>query len=121
MLSLEEFLPSEKGYEIPLADTLRDGEDVVGEIEQREVRSELKQAVESLTPQERNVIRLYYFEGKTLKEIKGVLEVSESRVSQIHAQAVIRLRRRLQELRAELGYREGDPTVKRKYVRKDTA
>lgn len=121
VLSLEEFLPSEKGYEIPLADTLRDGEDVVGEIEQREVRSELKQAVESLPPQERNVIRLYYFEGKTLKEIKGVLEVSESRVSQIHAQAVIRLRRRLQELRAELGYREGDPTVKRKYVRKDTA
>jgi RNA polymerase sigma factor for flagellar operon FliA len=35
------------------------------------------------------VISLYYFEGLTIKEIKAVLDVSESRVSQIHGQAVI--------------------------------
>ena len=52
-------------------------------------------AVEDLPPQERTVISLYYFEGLTLKEIKGVLNVSESRVSQIHAQAVIHLRGKL--------------------------
>ena len=50
-----------------------------------------------LPPQERTVISLYYFEGLTLKDIKSVLNVSESRVSQIHAQAVIRLRSKLTE------------------------
>ncbi|MBV8082598.1 MAG: sigma-70 family RNA polymerase sigma factor, partial [Candidatus Eremiobacteraeota bacterium] len=75
-------------------------------------------AVESLPPQERTVISLYYFEGLTLKDIKSVLNVSESRVSQIHAQAVIRLRSKLKTLHMDLGYREGDPTVRQKYVRK---
>ena len=119
VLSLEEFLPNEKGYEIPLVDTLRDeGHDVTSEVETREVKAELVQAVENLPPQERTVIKLYYFEGQTLKEIKGALGVSESRVSQIHAQAVIHLRQRLRELRNDLGYREGDPNIKQKYLRK---
>ena len=119
VLSLEEFLPNEKGYEIPLVDTLRDdSNDVTSEVESREVRAELVQAVENLSPQERTVIKLYYFEGQTLKEIKGALGVSESRVSQIHAQAVIHLRQRLRELRNDLGYREGDPNIKQKYLRK---
>src|SRR5215469_14265782 len=119
VLSLEEFLPNEKGYEIPLVDTLKDEDsDVTSEVEQREVRNELVRAVDSLSLQERTVIRLYYFEGQTLKEIKGALGVSESRVSQIHAQAVIHLRQKLRELRADLGYREDDPTIKQKYLRK---
>ena len=75
----------------------------------------------ALAPQERTVIKLYYFEGQTLKEIKAVLRVSESRVSQIHAQAVIHLRAKLRELRLDLGYRDGDPNVKQKYVRKPAA
>jgi RNA polymerase sigma factor for flagellar operon FliA len=121
VLSLEEFLPNEKGYEIPLVDTLKDDEhDVTSEVEQREVRNSLVDAVEGLPPQERTVIALYYFEGQTLKEIKSALGVSESRVSQIHAQAVIHLRQRLRELRDDLGYREGDPNVKQKYLRKPT-
>lgn len=119
VLSLEEFLPNEKGYEIPLVDTLKDDDhDVTSEVEAREVRNELVRAVEDLPPQERTVIRLYYFEGQTLKEIKGALGVSESRVSQIHAQAVIHLRQKLRELRNDLGYREDDPTIKQKYLRK---
>jgi len=119
VLSLEEFLPNERGYEIPLVDTLKDdGSDVTSEVEQREVRAELVGAVDALSPQERTVIRLYYFEGQTLKEIKGALGVSESRVSQIHAQAVIHLRTRLRELRLDLGYRDDDPTIKQKYLRK---
>lgn len=119
VLSLEESLPNEKGYEIPLVDTLHDdGQDVTGEVEQREIRNALAVAVEHLPPQERTVIALYYFEGQTLKEIKSTLGVSESRVSQIHAQAVIHLRQKLRELREDLGYREGDPTVKQKYLRK---
>ncbi len=120
VLSLEEFLPNEKGYEIPLLDTLRDdGNDVTSAVETSEIKAALVAAVDGLPPQERTVISLYYFEGLTLKEIKGALNVSESRVSQIHAQAVIHLRARLRSLTQDLGYREDDPTVKRKYVRRD--
>ncbi|HEV3155078.1 MAG TPA: FliA/WhiG family RNA polymerase sigma factor [Candidatus Baltobacteraceae bacterium] len=120
VLSLEEFLPNEKGYEIPLVDTLKDSDnDVTAAVEQREIKASLVRAVENLPPQERTVITLYYFEGLTLKEIKSALNVSESRVSQIHAQAVIHLRQKLRELRSDLGYREGDPNVKQKYLRKN--
>lgn len=119
LLSLEEFLPNERGYEIPLVDTLRDdGGDISAEVESHELRDALVRAVEALSRQERTVITLYYFEGQTLKEIKAALGVSESRVSQIHAQAVIHLRQKLRELQGELGYRDGDPTVKQKYVKK---
>ncbi len=122
VISLEEHLPNEKGYEIPLVDTLKDGEsDVTSAVEQREVNSTLVAAVESLPHQERTVISLYYFEGQTLKEIKSALNVSESRVSQIHAQAVIHLRQKLKELSNDLGFREGDPNVKQKYLRKPPA
>ena len=120
VLSLEEFLPNEKGYEIPLVDTLKDSDnEVTTAVEQREIKASLVHAVEELPPQERTVISLYYFEGLTLKEIKSALNVSESRVSQIHAQAVIHLRAKLRELRSDLGYREGDPNVKQKYLRKN--
>jgi len=119
ILSLEEFLPNEKGHDVALLDTLKDaGPDPTHQVESSEVKASLSQAVEGLPPQERTVITLYYFEGLTLKDIKSVLNVSESRVSQIHAQAVIRLRSRLKALHMDLGYREGDPTVRQKYVRK---
>ncbi|MFN2450392.1 MAG: FliA/WhiG family RNA polymerase sigma factor [Candidatus Baltobacteraceae bacterium] len=122
VLSLEEYLPNEKGYEIPLVDTLKDSDnDVTTAVEAGEIRGALVGAVEALAPQERTVISLYYFDGLTLKEIKSALGVSESRVSQIHAQAVIHLRHKLRELRGDLGYRDGDPSVKQKYLRKPPA
>ncbi len=119
LLSLEERLPSDRGNEIPLMDTLRGDEGDLGAgVEQSEVREALVAAVDSLSHQERTVIKMYYFEGQTLKEIKAILGVSESRVSQIHAQAVIHLRQRLRVLRTDLGFRENDPTIKQKYVRR---
>jgi RNA polymerase sigma factor FliA len=119
ILSLEEFLPNEKGRDISLLDSLKDsGPGPTHQVESAEVKDSLATAVDSLPPQERTVISLYYFEGLTLKDIKSVLNVSESRVSQIHAQAVIRLRSKLKTLHLDLGYREGDPTIRQKYVRK---
>ena len=122
VLSLEEHLPNDRGNDIPLLDTLK-GEDgnLGADVEQQEIRETLLAAVESLSKQENTVIRLYYFEGQTLKDIKGVLGVSESRVSQIHAQAVIHLRQKLRVLRADLGFRENDPTIKQKYLRRPAA
>ena len=100
VLSLEEFLPNERGYEIPLLDTLRDdGTEVTNAVEAREVKAALVHAVDELPPQERTVISLYYFEGLTFKDIKDALNMSESRVSQIHAQAVLHLRVKLRDAR----------------------
>lgn len=63
-----------------------------GEIEGRELRRMLAAGVDKLPERERLVIGLYYFEGLTFKEIGKVLGVSESRVYQLHTQAMGRLR-----------------------------
>ena len=48
-----------------------------------------------LTEKERKVILLYYYEDLTLKEISNILEVSESRVSQLHTKALIKMRKKM--------------------------
>ncbi len=52
-------------------------------------------AMELLTEKEKQVVLLYYYEEMTLKEISNVLSVSESRVSQLHTKALVKLRREL--------------------------
>jgi RNA polymerase sigma factor for flagellar operon FliA len=95
LVSLEEVLPHRSGDGVPLAEILADDSDVSLDLERAEQRAELVKAVESLPPQERSVITLYYFKGQRLREIKAALGVSESRISQIHSSAVARLRRLL--------------------------
>lgn len=60
------------------------------------VKEIVAQAIEELPERQRLVLSLYYFEDLNLKEIGEVLRVTESRVSQLHAQAVQRLRAKLQ-------------------------
>ena len=55
----------------------------------------LKDALTLLTEKERRVIELYYYEELTLKEISMVLEVSESRVSQLHTKALLKMRKKM--------------------------
>lgn len=62
------------------------------EVEGREIRRILAAGVDRLPERERLVVALYYFEGLTFKEIGRVLGVSESRVYQLHTQAMNRLR-----------------------------
>jgi RNA polymerase sigma factor for flagellar operon FliA len=66
------------------------------------MRSEMKEiltrAIAELPEKERQVLALYYFEELTMKEVGAVLGVGESRVSQIHSIAVVRLRARMNEL-----------------------
>ncbi|MCR5673914.1 MAG: FliA/WhiG family RNA polymerase sigma factor [Lachnospiraceae bacterium] len=57
-------------------------------IEQEELKKMLGEALNLLTEKERMVVVLYYYEELTLKEISNVLEVSESRVSQLHTKAL---------------------------------
>jgi len=61
-----------------------------------EMRACLASAIEELEEKERQVLGLYYLEELTMKEVGAILEIGESRVSQIHTAALIRLRSRLQ-------------------------
>jgi RNA polymerase sigma factor for flagellar operon FliA len=63
-----------------------------------EMRSHITSALEELDEKEKQVVRLYYLEELTMKEVGAVLGVGESRVSQIHSAAIVRLRARLGEL-----------------------
>ena len=65
-----------------------------------ELRQYLIRAIEELSEKEQQVLSLYYYEELTMKETGAVLGVGESRVSQIHSLALLRLRTRLQSLLA---------------------
>ena len=65
-------------------------------IEKQELTKVLKESLELLTEKESKVITLYYYEELTLKEISNILEVSESRISQLHTRA-------LQKMRGKMG------------------
>jgi RNA polymerase sigma factor for flagellar operon FliA len=62
------------------------------------VKEYITKAIEELPERQRLVLSLYYYEDLNLKEIGKVLRVTESRVSQLHAQAVTKLRVKLQQL-----------------------
>jgi RNA polymerase sigma factor FliA len=63
--------------------------------ESREVRERIRVAIASLPPRERKVIGMYYYAEATMKQIGGEIGVNESRVSQLHARAIQRLRKAL--------------------------
>ncbi len=61
-------------------------------VEESELKDKLEEALEILTEKEKKVVLLYYYEDLTLKEISRVMEVSESRVSQLHSKALKKLK-----------------------------
>lgn len=94
VVSLEEF--TEAGSEIP---SERYGSGHIEGPEEALEKSELKQmlaeALQMLTEKEQKVVLLYYYEDLTLKEISNILDVSESRVSQLHTKALQKLKQKL--------------------------
>lgn len=80
-------------------DSLRDGGDYdpFAALNFRQTRDILAQAVGQLSEKEKLVVSLYYFEELTMKEIGEVLGYTESRISQMHSKAVLRLRGKLKE------------------------
>lgn len=100
ILSLDEIIyPDDDNRQLPRIETVSDAttHSILGEIEKGELRSFLVVAIDRLTAQEKLVIALYYFEELTLKEIGEVMSISESRVSQIHTRAVMKLRNMVKE------------------------
>lgn len=78
-----------------LLDTAEDSEDPAEKFSKADFQKDLANAIASLPERERLVVALYYDEEMNLREIGEILNISESRVSQINAQAVLRLRARL--------------------------
>jgi len=86
------------GDTVSLIDTIEDphADDPSKAMSQTEVREALADAIQRLPDREKLVITLYYYEELTLREIGEVLSVTESRVSQLHTKAILRLKVRLQ-------------------------
>lgn len=89
--SIEDFL--EQGNEVK-ASTNRSYARIEPEkvVEESELKEKLDEALNLLTEKEKKVVVLYYYEDLTLKEISRVMEVSESRVSQLHSKALKKLK-----------------------------
>ena len=89
--------PSAGGDSIALIDTIEDetGPDPEVSLEQTEVKEALAEAISDLPEREKLVVTLYYYEELTLREIGEVLGVTESRVSQLHTKAILRLKAHL--------------------------
>ncbi len=68
----------------------------------RELKVSLKSAIDSLPERERLVLSLYYYEELTLKEIGLTMELTESRVCQIHSKAILRLKGSLRKIRDDI-------------------
>ena len=92
MVSLNEYV--EQGME-PVMDARGNSHFIQPEdsVAQEELKKVLEQSLEVLTEKERKVITLYYYEDLTLKEISNILEVSESRISQLHTKALAKMRK----------------------------
>lgn len=80
----------------------QDAQEEFQAVEKEEQKQVLAGAVEKLPDKEKLVVALYYQEELTLKEIAAVLKLSESRISQLHSQAILRLRGKLSRQKQNL-------------------
>src|SRR5919205_2257114 len=88
---------SSGGDQVALIDTIEDtqGPEPQSALAETELREALGEAIARLPEREKLVVTLYYYEELTLREIGEVLGVTESRVSQLHTKAILRLKARL--------------------------
>lgn len=94
ILSLDDVVVTgDSGEKIHLSDVVYDDNaNTTSDVENNAVKQSLADSIDRLPDREKLVIALYYYEGLTFKEIGRILDVSESRVYQLHTQAVLRLR-----------------------------
>jgi RNA polymerase sigma factor FliA len=101
MVALDELwsVSDSSGDQVSLMDTIEDhaAPDPAKALDVGDLKDRIADSIAKLPEREKLVIALYYYENLTLREIGEVLGVTESRVSQLHTKAVLRLRSRMQE------------------------
>jgi RNA polymerase sigma factor for flagellar operon FliA len=99
-VSLDEQYKAGEEDSVRLGDMIQDlsSLDPLEQLTEEDGRKTLAEAVSMLSEKEQILLSLYYHEELTLKEIGKVLEVSESRVCQLHSRAIGRLRKMLDEM-----------------------
>lgn len=95
ILSYEEAINEKMMIASPLIVNENDKDSPESGILYEELKEKLMQAIDQLNEKERLVISLYYYENLKLKEIAEVLNITESRVSQIHSAAIIKMKNRM--------------------------
>ncbi len=80
---------------MPIEDQLNYYENIEKKVEEEELITSIKKILKTLPEKEQLVIQLYYFEELSLKEIAEILDVTESRVSQIHKKVIKKIREEL--------------------------
>lgn len=107
IVSLDDYIPGDEGEEKKrrIVEMLEDENavDALEMVEIQEIKELLARSIAKLPDKEKMVIYLYYYEGLTLKEIGLTLNLSESRISQLHTKAVLRLRGGLSKKKHSVG------------------
>ncbi len=101
VLALEELWSvGEKDDKVSLIDSIEDtaSPDPAQTFEFEEIKYILADAIKKLPERERTVISLYYYDGLTLREIGDILGVTESRISQLHTKAILRLKAKMRSV-----------------------
>lgn len=95
LVSLDEFM--ESGSDVPqgYGGTTAHFDSPEENIEKQELYQMLAEALKLLTEKEQQIVTMYYYQEMTLKEIANVLEVSESRISQLHTRAIGKMRTKM--------------------------
>lgn len=90
--------------QITIAQTIESDEGYNPEVisEKEEIKKVISGLLENLSEKEKQVLILYYYEDLTLKEIGQVLEVTESRVSQLHTKSIFKLRAKLKKIQKQI-------------------
>lgn len=98
-MSLDESWQDDEGNTVSLLDLIEDSSaaNPQNQLIKRQLVESLGSAIDNLPEKEKIVITLYYYEELNLKEIGEIIGLTESRVSQLHSQAVLRLRSRLKQ------------------------
>lgn len=103
VLSLDESLSEEEEYSLKDRLVNPESPNPAAITEEKEIKNMLAKALEELPEKEKLVISLFYYHDLTNKEIAEVLELSESRISQLHTKAIFRMRGKLSRLKKRMG------------------
>lgn len=113
IVSLDNTIKGSGENQTNLADLLEDPNAAEGldRVEERELRERLIHSIQALSQREQTLLSLYYFEGLTMREVADVMEISQTRVCQIHARTIMSLKAMIDPQGLGGKVEEEEPTI----------